>query len=594
MGSPTRNRKIPLFALPVLTAMLSAAFATPAAGNDATTVVDFIVVIDAPANLRPVLERGLDIRRWRGSRFVTRPLLDELLVDARKQAREIAATEGYFEATVDGEIDSSSQPQVVHIRVNPGQAARIASVTLNFTGPVAADKASAARLDRIRSNWRLPVGAVFRQEDWTRAIETAVNRLASVSYASAVVTSTRAKVDETLQSVDLYVEIDSGPAFFFGPVTTVGLARYSPTIVDRLAPFEPGTPYRRELLRRFERRLVLTGYFSSAIAIIDADPGAATAAPVTVAIIEAPRRRIDAGIGYSTDTLARFNVAYTDNDSGASPLRKRTELRLESLLQEITAALDTAPAKNGWVSTYSATGLRTDIQDLKTDELIIGFQRRRLSEVSEPAFGVEVLLEQQKRDSVPNEYTHATLFGYQHTWRRVDDVLAPQEGWALRVNAGYAPAAVSSESFGRLVARGSYYWPLTERDDLYFRSDLGWVIADSSAEVPQFFLFRTGGDTTIRGYEFQSIGVDDGNAVLGGRYLGVASVEYTRWMDKSWGIATFIDTGDATDAIEDFRLVTGYGVGARVRSPVGPFRLDLAYGRDTDSFRLHFSFGLRF
>jgi translocation and assembly module TamA len=176
----------------------------------------------------------------------------------------------------------------------------------------------------------------------------------------------------------------------------------------------------------------------------------------------------------------------------------------------------------------------------------------------------------------------------------VDDVLAPQEGWALRVNAGYAPTAVSSESFGRLVARGSYYWPLTERDDLYFRSDLGWVIADSGANVPQFFLFRTGGDTTIRGYEFQSIGVDEGRAVLGGRYLGVASVEYTRWMDESWGIATFIDTGDATDAIEDFGLVTGYGMGARVRSPVGPFRLDLAYGRDTDSFRLHFSFGLRF
>ena len=95
-----------------------------------------------------------------------------------------------FFAGLDGEIDSSTQPQVVRIRVNPGQAARIATVTLNFKGPVTSDESAAARLDSIRANWRLPVGAVFRQEDWTRAIENAVNRLAAVSYASAIVTST--------------------------------------------------------------------------------------------------------------------------------------------------------------------------------------------------------------------------------------------------------------------------------------------------------------------------------------------------------------------------------------------------------------------
>ena len=568
--------------------------AARAQGVEDAAVVDFVVVVEAPANLRPVLERSLDIRRWRDSGYVTAAFLEDLLVDARKQTWEVAATEGYFGATVDGDIDDSVEPRLVRIRVDPGRPARIASVTLNFSGPVNSDPSAVARLDDVRANWRLPVGAIFRQEDWTRAIAAAVARLASVSYASARVTASLAQVDEALQSVDLHVEIDSGPPFFFGDVTALGLVRYTPNIVERLAPFDPGTPFTRELLRRFEQRLVLTGYFSTVQAVIDTDPERAAAVPVNVAVIEAPRRRVDAGVGYSTDTLARFNMSYVDNDTGYRPLRRRAELRLESLQQEITLAFDGPPGKSGWIGTYSATALRTDIQDLETEDLVVGFQRRRLGERSEPAFGIEATAERQTLQGAPSEDTHAAVIGYQHTWRMVDEVLAPTAGWALRVNAGFAPSAVSTESFGRLLARGSYYWPLNEQDHLYFRGDLGWVIADSREGVPQYFLFRTGGDSTIRGYEYQSIGVAQGSAIVGGRYLGIASVEYIRWIQESWGIATFIDTGDATDKLGDFDFVTGYGLGARVRSPVGAFRLDLAYGQDVSSVRLHFSFGLRF
>jgi translocation and assembly module TamA len=38
----------------------------------------------------------------------------------------------------------------------------------------------------------------------------------------------------------------------------------------------------------------------------------------------------------------------------------------------------------------------------------------------------------------------------------------------------------------------------------------------------------------------------------------------------------------------------GYGAGVRVRSPIGPFRLDFAYGEKTEEFRIHFSVGVAF
>ena len=113
-------------------------------------------------------------------------------------------------------------------------------------------------------------------------------------------------------------------------------------------------------------------------------------------------------------------------------------------------------------------------------------------------------------------------------------------------------------------------------------------------EVPSSLLFRTGGDTTVRGYAFESLGLRQGDATLPGRYYTVGSVEATHWFAQSWGVATFVDAGDAFDRPADARIAVGYGVGARVRTPIGPFRLDIAYGAQSRQVRLHFSVGLTF
>ena len=98
----------------------------------------------------------------------------------------------------------------------------------------------------------------------------------------------------------------------------------------------------------------------------------------------------------------------------------------------------------------------------------------------------------------------------------------------------------------------------------------------------------------MRGYAFDSLGVPLDNATVGGRYYFVGSTEVTRWFGESWGIATFVDAGNAFDSPHDVDVALGYGVGLRVRTPIGPFRIDLAYGQQSHSVRLHFSVGLSF
>ena len=120
------------------------------------------------------------------------------------------------------------------------------------------------------------------------------------------------------------------------------------------------------------------------------------------------------------------------------------------------------------------------------------------------------------------------------------------------------------------------------------------MLAESRDGIPSVLLFRTGGDTTVRGYAFESLGVQDGDATVPGRYYAVFNGEVTHWIAEAWGIAAFVDAGNAVDSLSDAHLALGYGLGLRVRSPLGPFRVDLAYGQDVHKVRVHFSVGLTF
>ena len=176
----------------------------------------------------------------------------------------------------------------------------------------------------------------------------------------------------------------------------------------------------------------------------------------------------------------------------------------------------------------------------------------------------------------------------------MDDLLFPRSGTMATLKLGAGLPGVSTRTFGRAVTQAVWFRPLSLRDDFQLRAEGGAVLAGSSTGIPQALLFRTGGDTTVRGYDFQSLGPKKGNAVVGGRYYVVTSAEYTHWFSDSWGTAAFVDAGNAVENWSDMRFALGYGVGIRVRSPVGPFRLDVAYGRDKGQFRVHFSVGFSF
>jgi len=138
------------------------------------------------------------------------------------------------------------------------------------------------------------------------------------------------------------------------------------------------------------------------------------------------------------------------------------------------------------------------------------------------------------------------------------------------------------------------WYPIAKTDQLLLRIELGRTFAQSREGIPDDFLFTAGGSRSNRGYAYQSLGVQQGSAVVGGRYLETGTVEYVHWLDNTWGAAAFMDVGTAADSPEHLDALKSYGVGARYRTPAGPFALDLAYADRDRKLRLSFSVSIAF
>jgi translocation and assembly module TamA len=191
--------------------------------------------------------------------------------------------------------------------------------------------------------------------------------------------------------------------------------------------------------------------------------------------------------------------------------------------------------------------------------------------------------------------------------RRLDSVLLPTRGDTLSLQgaAGYGfgrltvDGAVEKERgpFSRLYGRYTLYQPFGNGWYSTFRAEAGQVLTRSKVYVPDTALFRAGGDESVRGYGYRTLGPVNDGVIVSGKVLLTGSAEIARPISPKYPAfwwATFVDVGNAADNWKDLNPAVGYGVGLRWRSPVGPLRVDLAYGQRVQQVRVHLSVGVAF
>jgi translocation and assembly module TamA len=606
--SERRVRTAALQALTVALALLALAGAALAEGDgvglpapdDASRPAakpGYRLIIEAPEEVRRTLGRGLSLTRWQDDAAMSEPLLRRLVDEARPEIVEALNAEGWFSPHVETAVESTSAGLVARIKVEPGEATRVTSVAVRFSGPVAApDPWDEARRREVRNAFDLKVGERFTQAAWEAAKKRALATLAAERYAAASIAASEARIDPETRSARLSIEYESGPTFYIGPVEVSGTRRIPAQVVERFNPLRAGEPWSRERVSTYERRLVESGYFVGASVEIDPDPARAAAAPLRVRVIEGRSQRVSGGIGYSTDVGVRGNLNYSSGNLRlfSQPWRLRSSLRADSKTQTLEGVLDGPPRANATWDSYGASLERNDIQNEKTLGTRLGYAYNWGLERNPSSIGLEWRVEQREIAGLPDDNRYAVYLGWRKTLRDTDDFIDPTRGYLGSIELGSALPGLATRNFQRALATMNFFVPAGRRDDLQFRAQAGYVRASTREGIPSAYVFRTGGDQTVRGYAYESIGVPEGDAIVGGRYLAVGSAEYIHWLTPEWGAATFVDAGDAFDDFSTRAFKVGYGLGARWRSPIGPFRIDLAYGQQAHSLRLHFSAGFSF
>ncbi|KON82297.2 autotransporter assembly complex protein TamA [Azoarcus sp. PA01] len=552
------------------------------------------VELDAPDSVRPLLERHLRILAPDGQ------VLPDVQADrialarrTRREAAELLATEGYFTP----EIRLQREPDGRWgLSVEPGPRASIAAVELLFDGDLAGDgEARAARRAALRRAWALAPGEPFRQSAWDDAKARLIDGVALRDYAAARIVGSRAEVDPDNATVQLSVTVDSGPRFFLGPLEVSGLQNLPPDFVERLNMLEPGEPFDQERLLALQTALQNSPQFASVIVDVERDPALAAAVPIRVQVTEAQSRYLGFGVGYSTNTGFRTEMSWRDVNLLDRGWELATGVRLEQRRNAAYADVFLPPARAGHRDSFGAAIERSTVEGLTLMTQALGVARTRTRGNIDTRLALRLQHEQRDPDGAPSTSRNSLTANWTWVRRRVDDLLDPRRGDVLQFDiGGGAKAALSDQDFLRLYGRYVRYLPFVERDVLILRVEGGATLGPSRDGVPHDFLFRTGGTQTVRGYAFESLGVREGDATVGGRYLAALSAEYVRWFLPQWGAAAFVDAGDAGDSRDAFALKTGYGVGARWKSPAGPLALDLAYGHDEKRLRLHFGIAIAF
>ena len=584
---------------PLAVLLLACAASLPAWGQpsgDATLPVTW----EAPEPLRGLLVKLLPPPKPEaGERRAAsvRPWLREV----RRRVPEIAAAEGYFSATVD--IEFSPERDSAKVVVVAGPRTTVKSVTMEFVGDVGtpAERQSERRRN-LADSWLLKEGRFFRSADWEDAKSRLREKLVEEDYPAGDIAESEAQVDAEKAEAHLRLKVNSGPAYTLGDVLVTGLAHYPASVIERVYDIRPGEPYRVERLLALQRALQNGPWFSSVVVDIDREGGAVERVPVRVSVIERPRREIGLSVGYGTDEGIRGEVGYRYRNLFNRGFDLQSALRADRKRQigyaDVYLPQGLLGSWLGVVPTRDSVGVlaeRTDIQGLETRRFAVAGYRQFSIEPVEIRAGLSFQVEQAFPTGADERLKRALAPVVALTWRHVDDLFDPQRGGVLNVQlAAGMRALLSDQDFVKTYAHYTRWIPLSPRDQLLLRGELGFTFASSREGIPEDFLFRAGGARSVRGYRYQSLGAREGEAIVGGRYLATAGIDYIHWFTKEWGGAVFTDVGDAADTRSQWSANKSYGVGARYKTPAGPLALDLAYAERDRKVRVVFSVTVAF
>ncbi|WP_038313140.1 autotransporter assembly complex protein TamA [Kingella kingae] len=587
---------------------VQAASASAPAGNPTDTEAEvsnltpkYPVTIEADnEELKQMLEEFLPLIAYQRKEELDQEQVGYLAEDAPKDAQNMLKTEGYFNA----QVTVSPQGAGWLVKVVSGKRTHIENVNVAILGDIVQDADLGTYYKNALQKWQLPVRAPFRQEHWSASKVAVLSAVSRKKYPLATLETSQAEINPQTQTADLTVQINSKKPVYFGDFQITGNERYPESVIRGLAQFNAGDVYDLDKLLNYQQALESDSHYSGASVQADFEQLQDDRVPVKVAVTEVKRQKVEAGLSFDSEYGLGGNIGYEHYNLFNRGYVGSVALSADKYQTTLGLGISQPRNSKGHYWTTNMTYSRNTTQKLETRSLSSGIWHVRDRDGIEARYGLEFIGQDSKIPDSGINFGRSFVTMLTASWKRqnIETTMRPANGYYFDGKIGTTLGKLLSSTMAVRIkgSAGYYFTPENKQLGTFVaRGELGYVYTKDNLEggdVPTTLMFRTGGASSIRGYELDSIGLrtDYTDAVLPGRAMFVASGEYQYPIKNDFALAVFHDVGSVAHNFKDMTLRHGTGLGVRWFSPVAPFSFDIAHGHHDRKIRWHISLGTRF
>jgi translocation and assembly module TamA len=500
---------------------------------------------------------------------------------------------GYYQAQV--QVERELTPQGIHrllVRGDPGPPVRIARVHVAIEGD-----SDNEQLRQLVDEFPLSPGDVLRHDLYEEAKGRLEARATDLGYLDAEYRTHEIRVWRTEQRAEIELVLDTGQRYLFGAVALQGADDYPERFLRRYLAFAAGDVFSFERLGQTQLNFLDSDRFRQVTIHPRRELAANHQVPVDIELEPRRPKRLRPGIGYGTDTGGRFSLRYRDVNVWKLGHELAAELTAAEFRQALGASYTIPSYRNIKSHTVLRAGLdREDLDIYETRTVFLELERVRAFARGRTGSAFLRLSQTDFTIGEVDDRTRMVMPGVRFSRRQYRDTVRPQEGYryALEVR-GTSRTLGADTGLVQVITAANALLDLPAGFSLFSRVQANTTLqGDPLEEVPPELRFFAGGDQSIRGYAYQSVGPQNElGQVIGGRHLLVGSVELERALGVNWGVALFYDAGNAFNNFPEFVWRQGAGLGVRRYTLVGPIKIDIArqIGLADPSYRLHLSVG---
>jgi len=534
--------------------------------------------------------------------ITSKSLLRKVMDSDSSKIKKVLRSHGYYNSVID--IEVIELPNIVEavFHINTGNRYVYDQIELHIK-----DQKEELRkeLVRVLERYGIKKGNPCSTQAILDAKKMLLSHLTGIGYPFPQILDEQYIVDHTKDAMDIKYEIDPGPKAHFGRLILSGVTHTKPEYIERLLPWKQGELYSDRKLELFKKNLYETNLFSMIKLNTAQKVNEDSSIDIILEVTEKKHKSVTWGISYRSYEGPGITTGWENRNlfGGSEKLAlnigflkdtyyQRLDFRKPFFLNNDQDLLLFLENRKEDYESYDSTSLTAK-------GLINVYQWKGLT----LSYGISD--KQSHVEEVARSYRYNLVAVPLRLGKyKVDNPLNPKRGYKASIDLYPSYLVDEKREFLKTFWSGSTYISVYKEKDLILavKGNVGLIGGLSRDSVPMDERFFAGGDQSVRGYEYQSLGELFMDKPVGGKGLFEFSSELRKGIKENMGICLFLDGGSVyksypLDGSSGLRY--GAGIGLRFFTPLGPIRFDVAtpLNRRPDKdrlFAIYFNVGQAF